>query len=62
MDPRSGDEPVSRPAGLVKRQIETVRDVGIHGYCLFEYGYVSDEIIEVLRAEANREKAVAYFR
>ena len=59
---RVDGEPVARPAALVKQQIETVRDMGIHGYCLFEYRYLTDELTTVLRTAVNREEAVPYFR
>jgi uncharacterized lipoprotein YddW (UPF0748 family) len=59
---RGGDDVSSRPPELVREQLQLVRSLGIHGYCLFEFRYLSDEIIEMLKADINEEKAVAYFR
>jgi len=59
---RSGRQAVSRPAGLVREQIELVRRLGIHGYCLFAFRYLSDEHVQMLRDEINTEPAVPYFR
>ena len=36
--------------------------MGIHGWCLFAFGHLSDEQLEMLHAEANPERAVPYFR
>lgn len=52
----------SRPAELVRDQIELVRRLGIHGYCLFSLNHLSDEQFRMLRDEINREAAVPYFR
>ena len=41
---------------------EVVLPMGIHGYCLFAYGHLSDPQLEVLRDELNTEPAVPYFR
>ncbi len=59
---RSGAKTMNRPADLVKEQIRLVRGMGIHGYCLFVYGYLGDEIIKMLKADINQERAVPYFR
>ncbi len=59
---RSGAETTSRPPELVREQIELVRGMGIHGYCLFVHGHLSDEIIEMLKTDINSEPAVPYFR
>lgn len=39
-----------------------MRGMGIHGYCLFVDGYLTDEIIRMLRAEINTDPAVPYHR
>jgi len=59
---RAGTEVSSRPPDLVRTQIELVRSMGIHGYCLFAFGHLSDEQLEMLHTEANPEPAVPYFR
>jgi len=59
---RSGAKVSSRPPELVLEQIELVRRLGIHGYCLFAYGHLSDEQLDMLRQKANPEPAVPYFR
>jgi len=59
---RSGAKTMSRPPELVKEQIQFVRSMGIHGYCLFVFGSMSDEIMEMLKTEINSEPAVPYFR
>lgn len=59
---RSGAETSSRPPELVREQIELVRMMGIHGYCLFAFSHLSDEQLEMLRGEINRDEAVPYFR
>jgi uncharacterized lipoprotein YddW (UPF0748 family) len=59
---RSGDRVLSRSSELVLDQIELVRRMGIHGYCLFAFGHMSDEQLEVLRNEANPEPARPFFR
>jgi uncharacterized lipoprotein YddW (UPF0748 family) len=59
---RSGGDVSSRPPELVRQQIELVRRLGIHGYCLFAFGHLSDGQLTVLRDDLNREPAVPYFR
>jgi hypothetical protein len=59
---RSGSQTSSRPAELVREQIELVRSMGIHGYCLFAFGHFSDEQLDLLRDEVNTEEAVPFFR
>ena len=59
---RSSDQVLSRPAQLVLDQIELVRRMGIHGYCLFAFGHLSDEQLETLRETANPEEATPFFR
>ncbi|MCH5375556.1 MAG: family 10 glycosylhydrolase, partial [Planctomycetes bacterium] len=59
---RNGSEVASRPADLVLQQIELVRRMGIHGYCLFAYGHLSDEQLEMLHDKANADPAIPYFR
>ena len=59
---RSGGEVLSRPAELVLQQVELVRQMGIHGYCLFAYSHLSEQQFEVLREKVNSQPAVPYFR
>lgn len=59
---RSGSEVMSRPPELVREQIQLVRRMGIHGYCLFAFSHLSDEQLETLRDDVNGEAAVPYFR
>jgi len=59
---RSGSEVHPRPARLVREQIELVRWLGIHGYSLFAFRHLSDEQLQVLREQVNKEPAVPYFR
>ncbi|MDD4869812.1 MAG: family 10 glycosylhydrolase [Kiritimatiellae bacterium] len=59
---RSGAKAQDRSPMLVKQQIQMVRRLGIHGYCLFEFTYLSDEIIKMMKSELNQEKAVPFFR
>ena len=59
---RSGSDVMSRPPELVREQIELVRRLGIHGYCLFAFGHLSDDQLRMLQAEINTEPAVPYFR
>lgn len=59
---RGGNEVSSRPPELVRDQIELVRTMGIHGYCLFAFSHLSDEQLEMLRNDINAEPAVPYFR
>ena len=59
---RSGKDVMARPPSLVKEQIQLVRQMGIRGYCLFVFGYLNDDIIQMLKTDINRERAVPYFR
>jgi uncharacterized lipoprotein YddW (UPF0748 family) len=59
---RSGGDVMSRPPELVREQIELVRRLGIHGYCLFAYSHLSDEQLQMLREDVNAEPAVPYFK
>jgi hypothetical protein len=59
---RTGTEVSSRPPELLREQIEVVRSLGIHGYCLFAYPHMSDEQLAVLRDEVNAEPAVPFYR
>ncbi len=59
---RSSGTVMSRPPELVEQQIELVRQMGIHGYCLFAFGHLSEEQVRVLRDKVNVEPAVPYFR
>ncbi len=59
---RAGTEVSSRPVELMREQIELVRAMGIHGYCLFAFSHLSDEQLAVLRDEVNAEKAVPFYR
>ncbi len=59
---RSGGEALSRPPDLVQEQVELVRRMGIHGYCLFALSHLSAEQAEMLRTKLNAEPAVPYFR
>ena len=59
---RSGDQVLSRSPQLVLDQIELVRRMGIHGYCLFAFGHMSDEQLDALRDTANSGVAVPGFR
>ncbi len=59
---RSGGSVQSRPPELVAQQIELVRRMGIHGYCLFAFGHMSDEQLKLLRDEVNSEDAKPYFQ
>ena len=59
---RSGSVASSRPPELVREQIELVRSMGIHGYCLFAFGNFSDEQLAILRDEVNAEPAVPWYR
>ena len=59
---RSGTEAMSRPPELVRQQIELLRRMKIHGYCLFAFSHLSDEQLAVIRDELNPEPAVPYFR
>jgi uncharacterized lipoprotein YddW (UPF0748 family) len=59
---RSGADTMSRPPELVREQIELVRTMGIHGYCLFAFGHLSDGQLQMLRDHINTEAAVPYFR
>jgi len=59
---RSGAKVMSRPPDLMREQIELVRRMGIHGYCLFAYSHLSDEQFQMLRQQINSEPAEPYFR
>lgn len=52
----------SRAPELMREQIELVRAMSIHGWCLFAYTHLSDEQVELLRTEICAEPAVPYFR
>ena len=58
----AGTEVTSRPAELMRVQIDLVRSMGIHGYCLFAFRHLSDEQLAVLRDDLNAEDAVPFFR
>ncbi|MHB8898487.1 MAG: glycoside hydrolase family 10 protein [Thermoguttaceae bacterium] len=59
---RTEDGAHSRPPELVLEQIELVRRMGIHGYCLFALNHLSDEQLEALREKANAEPAKPFYR
>ncbi len=59
---RSGRAVSSRPPELVRQQIELIRGMGIHGYCLFAYSHLSQPQLAMLRDQANAEPAVPFFR
>lgn len=59
---RSGGQAMPRPPELVCKQIELVRRMGIHGYCLFAYAHFSPRQFQMLREKVNVESAVPYFR
>ena len=59
---RSGDQVLSRPPELPLQQIELVRHMGIHGYCLFALGHMSDGQLQALREKANSEDAKPFFQ
>ncbi len=59
---RTGDGAMSRSPDLVAEQINLVRQMGIHGYCLFAYTYLDDAILTILRDHVNAEAAVPVFR
>ncbi|HUT95087.1 MAG TPA: family 10 glycosylhydrolase [Thermoguttaceae bacterium] len=59
---RSGSDVSSRPPELVREQIDLVRRLGIHGYCLFAFSHLSDEQLPMIREDVNTEPAVPYFR
>ncbi|NLY01276.1 MAG: family 10 glycosylhydrolase [Rhodopirellula sp.] len=59
---RSGTDVNSRPPDLIREQIELVRRMGIHGYCLFALSHLSDEQLAMLREQINAEPAVPYYR
>ncbi len=59
---RSGTDVMSRPPDLIRQQIELVRRMKIHGYCLFAFSHLSDEQLAVIRDKLNGEPAVPYFR
>lgn len=57
---RSGTDVLSRPPELLQQQIELVRYMGIHGYCLFAHNHLSDAQRRVLSETLNREPAVPW--
>ena len=59
---RSGDRALSRPPELVREQIELVRRMGIHGYCLFAFTHLRDEQLAIPAQEVNTEPARPFFR
>jgi len=59
---RAGGAVSSRPPELVMQQIELVRRMGIHGYCLFAYSHLSEPQLKMLHDKINAEPAVPYFR
>ena len=58
---RSDGKARSRPAELVAEQIELVRRMGIHGYCLFAYNHFSDEQLKAVEG-LNTQPAAPYYR
>ena len=58
---RSDGKARSRPPELVAEQIELVRRMGIHGYCLFAYNHLSDEQLKAVEG-LNNQSAVPYYR
>lgn len=52
----------SRPPELLFDQIQLVRRMGIHGYCLFALTHMSEEQLQVLREKLNTEEARPFFR
>ena len=44
------------------QKINLVRQMSIHGYCLFAYTYLDDAILTLLRDSVNAEPAVPVFR
>ncbi len=58
---RSGGGAHSRPPELLFEQIELVRRMGIHGYCLFAFTHLSDEQLQVLREKLNTEEAKPFY-
>jgi len=59
---RSGNKVSSREPSLVLEQIAMVRSLGIGGFCLFCYEYLSDTILNALRTGPCCEPAVPAFR
>jgi hypothetical protein len=59
---KNDKKPVSRSPERVKKQIELIRRMGIHGYCLFVSGYLDDKIVDMLRHKENTEPAKPWFR
>jgi hypothetical protein len=53
---------VARNPDVVKTQIELIRRMGIHGYCLFVSGYLDENIVTMLRHGENTEPAKPWFR
>jgi len=58
----SGGSAISRRPDMVATQIHLVRTMGISGYCLFAYEYMSDDILELLSTEVNAEPALPAYR
>jgi hypothetical protein len=46
---RKGKDAVPNDADIIEKELLLVQQHGYHGYCLFAYKYLSDEIIEVVR-------------
>jgi len=59
---RSSRGATARGASLVMEQISMVMSMGIRGFSLFGYDYLSDEILEALRKGPCAEPAVPAFR
>lgn len=59
---RNGAAVSSRTPARVSRQVQLVRRLGIHGYCLFVYRYLNDDLLGLLRDRLNVEPAIPYFR
>jgi len=59
---RSGGKVTSRDPSLVLEQIAMVRSLGIHGFCLFCYDYLSDTILQALRTGPCSDPAIPTFR
>ena len=59
---RSGGKVTSRDPSLVSEQIVMVRSMGIQGFCLFCYDYLSDAILDMLRQGPLVEPSTPAFR
>ncbi|MFW6169523.1 MAG: glycoside hydrolase family 10 protein [Planctomycetota bacterium] len=59
---RTGGKAVPRRPRLVREQITLVRRMGIHGYCLFAYGHLDNNLLKLLSNNVNSEPAVPFFR